>query len=100
MKKGEYATIKMQKTLCIETVLDETKYPCEVLQYDKQTEVLYLAVVGGILTNISLDAFYECVVEGEESVRCTGKVQERYCEGTNAVVKFQIKNGFYKINIK
>ncbi len=100
MNKGEHATIKMQKTLCVGTILDEKEYPCEVLQYDEKNELLYLALIGEQLTKISLDAFYECVVEGEEPISCMCKVHERYLEGTSAVIKLQIKNGFYKINIK
>ncbi len=99
MKRGEQATIKMQKTLLVGTNIDKKEYPCEVLRYDVQTECLSLIVKGGNLANISLDAFYECSVKSKEPICCIGQVKERYCEGAEAVIKLQIKNGFYKINI-
>lgn len=101
MRKGDSAILKMEKALCAGREKDETAYPCTVLQYDEKKECIYFVLDKGSLTTLSLDAVYECRVQsGEMSVRCVGRVKERYRSEWGQVFKFEIKNGFYKINIK
>ena len=53
------------------------------------------------LRQLSLDALYECQIQTEDAwFTCTGKIVERFCNHQGNNVKLQVKNGFYKINIK
>ena len=101
MKKVERVEIKMNKQLCNGTTLDETVYFCELLKYDGKKESLYLEVNSAGLTAFSLDAIYDCKLQaGTEVLECTGRIKERYCQRDKKVLKFEIKNGFYKNSIK
>lgn len=101
MRKGDVAKLKMQKMLCADGQKVADVHECFVLQYDAEQENIYLALQNGTLTNLSLDGVYKCEIQrDEESVACTGRIQERYCSGPYKILKFRIENGFYKINIK
>jgi hypothetical protein len=53
------------------------------------------------LEDVLLDAIYHCsIVVNAEEISCTGIVMERFCSAIGKIVKFKIKNGFYKINLK
>lgn len=101
MKKVDRVEIKMQKTFCIGGVLDDTIYSCELLRYDSKKECLYLLVDSADLTAFSLDAIYFCEMQsGTEVLQCTGRIRERYSQKAGKTLRFEIENGFYKINIK
>ena len=99
MKKGDNAEITMQKTLCTGKVPDRAIYSCELLKYDETCEYIYFLLKSGELTDLSLDAIYECEIHSEtESLNCTGKIRERYNSKEGKTLKIRIENGFYKIN--
>lgn len=101
MGKVDTVELRMRKLLCAGVKTDEKVYLCELLRYDKKHEALYLTVTSEELTSISLDAVYDCEMKsGEEILQCTGRVKERYCQKDGKTIKFEIENGFYKINIK
>lgn len=101
MKKVDRVEIKMQKTLCTGGILDDQIYSCELLRYDGKKECLYFEVSSADLTVFSLDAIYDCKLQsGTEVLECTGRIKERYCQKNRKTLKFEIENGFYKINIK
>ena len=101
MKKVDRVEIKMQKTLCLGMTLDDTVYVCDYLRYDSRKECLYLLVDSAELTDFSLDAIYFCEMQsGDEVLQCTGRIKERYQQSAGKILKIEIENGFYKINIK
>ena len=100
MKKGDRASLYMKKHLLAGGKTDKTIYRGSVLKYDEQNELLYLVLDSGKLTQISLDAIYECEIENEsKQIKCSGRVKERYFGGVK-ILKLHVENGFYKINIK
>jgi len=101
MKQGNRVELKMKKMLCTPESIDEKKHLCKVLRYDVKEECIYLMLGNDLLTDISLDALYECEVEGSEGkMHCSGVVKDRYYNEFGKIIKFEIKNGFYKINVK
>ena len=101
MKKVDKVEIWMNKQLCIGAVLDEKVYLCDLLRYDGKRESLYFEVGAAELTDFTLDAIYDCKLQaGTEVLECAGRIKERYCQGNKKILKFEIKNGFCKINIK
>ena len=101
MKKGDLATVCMKKTLRVEDVLDEHVYLTIVQWYDEKKECIYLQLESGKLTDLSLDAIYECKIQTEnERQECTGRIKERYCGIEGKIFSFEIENGFYKISLK
>lgn len=101
MRKGDVAVLHMRKTLRAGAVLDESVYSSVVLQYDSKKEYIYLGMETGKLTDLSLDAIYECRIRTEKvELSCTGRIKERYRGITGKTVVFEIENGFYKINLK
>lgn len=101
MRRGDSATLYMKKTLRAGDRLDEGIYSGEVLRYDEKKECIYFRLEPGKLTELSLDAIYECKIETEkERLNCTGRIKERYCGAAGKIFKFEIENGFYKINLK
>ena len=101
MRKGDVAVLHMRKTLRVGAVLDESVYSGVVLQYDNRKECIYLRLETGKLTDLSLDAIYECKIRTEkEELSCTGRIRERYRGASGKTFIFEIENGFYKINLK
>lgn len=101
MRRGDRVEIKMRKVLHSGVTLNENAYSCELLQYDEKEECLYLAVDQSELTVFSLDAIYFCEIQTEtELLQCTGRIKERSRQKVGKVLKVEIENGFYKINIK
>ena len=91
----------MKKVLNANGVVDEKSYDCTVFGYDAKQECIYLVLESDKLPTISLDAIYECRIdEGESLALCTGRVKERYENLWGKTLRFQIENGFYKINLK
>ena len=101
MYKGNTAKLTMKQNLIIGAEPDGRQFACEVLDYDEQECILSLALMTGTLTDLSLNAVYECDIEMEGyGVRCDGVLSERYSANSGQNVKVKIKNGFYKITIK
>ena len=101
MKLGDAAMLVMKKQLDTNADIDAKKYVCKVIKYDTKQAALYVNLEKDNLEDISLDAIYECDVKQEEEfVVCEGRVGERYFNKYGKVIKIEIKNGFYKINVK
>lgn len=100
MFEGQKAAIKMKRALVLGTEQDERKYVCRVLEYEEEEERIYLVLEDGKLEDISLEAVYTCLISGEAcGCQCDGIIRERYCQEAGKTVVFEIKNGFYKINL-
>ena len=101
MHKGDVAFLHMKKLLRAGDVLDENEYKAIFLQYDEKKESILFLLQLGKLTDLSLDAIYECRIQTEkEGLCCTGRIVERYCGTAGKMFKLEIENGFYKINVK
>ena len=101
MTRGECARLIVDKPLSIGETKDEKIHLCDVLQYDEKKECVYLRLQSSELTEISLDVVYSCEIGDEkEKITCTGRARDRYNGRYGRTIKFQIENGFYKINIK
>ncbi len=101
MKQGTGAKLKMKKNLHKNAVIDQKMYFCKVLRYDAKWECIYLVLENDLLSTLSLDAIYECSIEKTgECIACTGRIRERYANEFGNILKFEIENGFYKINLK
>lgn len=101
MKKGDGATLYMKKTLRVRDALDERVHSSVVLRHDEKEECIYFRLESGKLTDVSLDAIYECKIQTDkEQLECTGRIKERYRGIAGKIFKFEIENGFYKINLK
>ena len=101
MRKGDSATLCMKKMFRVGDTFDENVYSSTVLQYDEKEEYIYLQLQSGRLTDLSLDAIYECKIQTEkEQLNCTGRIKERYRGTAGKMFKFEIENGFYKRNLK
>ncbi|MBQ8559257.1 MAG: hypothetical protein IJ439_04660 [Tyzzerella sp.] len=101
MKPGNDAKLLMKKTLRKGSNLDEKPYLCKVFRYDVKQESIYLVLKNDEVTALSLDAIYECSIrESERDTFCTGRIKERYHNESGKILKFEIENGFYKINLK
>ena len=101
MKYGDRAELYMKKSILIEGIKDTKKVDCCVLKYDPKEESIYLLLDSELLENVSLDGLYECkLYTKNEMITCIGTVKERFQNEHGKILKFQIKNGFYKINVK
>ena len=109
MKQGSCVELTVKKILRAGTTLDQKTYLCSILMYDTRQECIYLVLENGSLPEISLDVIYECVIDQTKEKNsqdqshklvCTGRVRERYYDEHGQILKLQIENGFYKINIK
>ena len=78
MQKGNSATLYMKKVLRVGDTLSESAHVGVVLQYDEKEECIYFLLESGKLTELSLDAIYECKIQTEKEQRhCTGRIKER-----------------------
>lgn len=101
MKQGDCVKLRIKKVLSKETSLDANEYVCSVLAYDMNAECIYLILKNAKLTDILLDAIYECQIEDEKYwKKSMGRVQQRYKNAYGNILEFRVKDGFYKINIK
>lgn len=102
MKKGDLAKLTVRKTLCKGDIKENGTHICSVLQYDGKQECIFLQLEKPLsLERVSLDTIYLCEIESEGGTEaCTGRVKERYHDARGNVLRFEIENGFYKINIK
>ena len=71
------------------------------VKYQKEMEQVHLILRSGSLSDISLDAVYECRIRTItcETV-CTGMIKERYENRAGMILVLQVTNGFYEINLK
>ncbi len=101
MKKGDFVSLRMHRPLVSNAKSTETIYSGRILKYDENQECIYMMLNNTELTDLSLDAIYECEIQSEnESIGCTGRIKERYCGEEGKTAQMQIATGFYKINIK
>lgn len=101
MYDGDRAQLSMKQYLKEDKELDARVFSCTVIEYKKETEQVHLLMSDGNLTDISLDAVYECRIKTlkGESV-CTGMIRERYENRAGMILILQIVNGFYEISVK
>lgn len=97
MYKECSAKVRMYCMILKEGRFDEKIHHCRVISYKPEEECIYLIAEDTELTEFSLDGNYECrikVPDGEDT--CMGVIKERYWNKAGRILKFQIKNGFYK----
>lgn len=100
MKRGDYSELVMEKVLCIGDILQKNVHACRLLKYEEKEECIYFCLDGELLSSLNLDAIYRCRIYCEQEViECTGRIKERYSNELGKIIKFQVKNGFYKINV-
>ena len=100
MRKGDSVTLNMQKPIRIGASLDVGIYSGVVVRYDEKEEYIYCTLESGKLADLSLDVIYECTIHTDKGqLVCTGRIKERYCGAAGKIFKFEIENGFYKINL-
>ena len=113
MYDGDKAVLTMVQYLKEDKEKDENIYEATVIEYQKEMERLgytnsydvleqvHLILRSGSLSDISLDAVYECRIRTItcETV-CTGMIKERYENRAGMILVLQVTNGFYEINLK
>ncbi len=101
MREKKQAFLTMKKILRAGEKPDEKTYVCSVVDYKEKTECLYLLLQEGSLTDLSLDAVYECrIMEADCEIQSTGRIRARYFCEHGKMLEMRIENGFYKNNIK
>lgn len=91
------ADIRMNRMILKEGYYDKTTYYCNVITYNPEEENIYLLSGDAKLPVFSLDGLYECKIHTQKGiVSCIGVIEERYWNKMGNIVKFHIKNGFYK----
>ncbi len=101
MQEKKQATLVMKKRLQAGKKLDKNTYICSVHSYSEKTESLCLLLEAGELTDLSLDAIYECnISERQYTIRAMGRIRERYRNECGKILELRIENGFYKNRIK
>lgn len=100
MKQGDQAQLTIKKYLKKEYIKEYGPCSGTVLRYDAKNECIYFLLKNEELTNVSLDIIYRCEIHSaDEILSCTGRVKERYYHEKGKILKFEIENGFYKINL-
>ncbi len=98
MLEGSKTILKMKQVLIKGMKLDSKEYICEVISDSLQEQYLRLRVEQEVVTKISLDAKYTCIIKAEDGdISCDGMVKGRYQSEEGNVIDFHITNGFYKI---
>lgn len=101
MYDGDKAVLSMIQYLKEDGEIDENVYSCTVIEYHKEMEQVHLLMRSGNITDIELDAVYECAIHTlQGDAVCTGMIKERYENRAGMILILQIVNGFYEINIK
>lgn len=97
MYEGCRADIRMNRMILKEGRFDEKIHHCNIITYKPEEESIYLVAEDTEVTEFSLDGNYECRIHTEEGgTVCIGSIIERYWNKAGRVLKFRIKNGFYK----
>lgn len=101
MYDGDKAVLTMVQYLKEDKEKDENTYEATVIEYQKEMEQVHLILRSGSLSDISLDAVYECRIQTItcETV-CTGMIKDRYENRAGMILVLQVMNGFYEINLK
>ena len=100
MRQGDTASLFVKKYLRKEYEKEYGTCSVSVLRYDEKEASIYFILENEELTNVSLDIIYGCeIYSKEEKMSCTGRVKERYYSEQGKILKFEIENGFYKINL-
>lgn len=100
MHEKKIVQLYMIKTMLPGQKKVEEKHLCRLWSYDRKKEMLYLLLQEEDLSRISLDGIYACEIQEDTPLLATGCVVERYFCEQGRMIKFKIKNGFYKKNIK
>ena len=96
MYEGCQADLKMERVISMDAVFDEEVYYCKVFKYDAEEDHMQLLLENGELSDISLDAKYDCTISTKtELLACSGVVEERFHNEKGSVLIFKIENGFY-----
>ena len=100
MYEGSPADLRMEKSFSSDDVFDDGIHKCQVYKYDAEEDHIFLVLKEGNLTDISLDAFYQCYIATRKGlINCKGTVKDRYqCQYGNFVV-LKISDGFYRVNL-
>ena len=98
MYEGNHCDLKMEKSYSSDGIFDEVVHKCQVYKYDAEEDYMFLVLKEGKLTDISLDAVYQCYISTrKELINCSGTVKERYqCKYGDFIV-FMISDGFYQM---
>ena len=100
MRQGNHAKLTVKKYL--QKGYEKEYGSCEAIvwKYNAKEECIYFILENEELINVSLDIIYGCeICSGEEKISCTGRVKERYYNEQGKILRFEIENGFYKINV-
>ena len=89
MYDGDKAVLTMVQYLKEDKEKDENIYEATVIEYQKEMEQVHLILRSGSLSDISLDAVYECRIR---SITCENRA--------GMILVLQVTNGFYEINLK
>ncbi len=96
MYEGCQADLKMGRVISMDAVFDEEVYCCKVFKYNAEEDHMQLLLENGELSDISLDAKYDCTISTKtELLACSGVVEERFHNEKGSVLVFKIENGFY-----
>lgn len=98
MYEGDTAVLKMLRIFLEGELMDETEYLCRITKYDTDREYMTMTLLEGDLTQISLDAEYDCRIQPED-ICCQGTVVERFFDREGGRLIFSVENGFYKNNL-
>lgn len=98
MYEGNPVDLQMEKVISADGVFDDATHHFQVYQYDVEEDYIYLQMKEGSLTEISLDAKYQCYISTKkELLFCTGVVKERFQSENGDIIVFRIENGFYSV---
>lgn len=101
MYHGSSVELEMKKMLLAGAGKEENVFQCKILEYDAGQERIYLILEDAKLSEISLDAVYECRIKTKEGLRVgEGRIRQRYYNEAGKILELQIENGFYKNSIK
>ena len=101
MRRGDQAELRVKRVLLSGSVPDGFVHRCKVLSLNEKEECMYLLLEESELEELSLDNIYECIIKSKDRItKYTGRIKERYIGSAGKILRIQIENGFYKINIK
>ena len=98
MYEGNPCDLKIEKNYLSDSMFDDVLHKCQVYKYDAEEDYMFLALKEGALTDVSLDAVYQCyIATRKELINCSGTIKERYqCKYGDFIV-FKISDGFYNV---
>ncbi len=100
MKQGDRFQLVVEKYLQKDHTKEYGECAGTVWRYDAKEACIYFLLEKQALSSVSLDIIYRCEIHSaDEILTCTGRVIERYYHEKGKILKFEIENGFYKINL-